>query len=175
LIVVAMLMAACGGFATPSPQPTVGTVGATIRCSADDHAIDDQQLGWGFCYPASWKFRERSQQLDAPPGVDTTFDIIDAARQGPQAGQFGFMVVGTYERGDAKTLQDWLQANLDAAAQPEPISWGNAKEAARVAVNGRRYALTPHHVVSLEVRGATADLDLEGLMAQRLPTWKFSF
>jgi hypothetical protein len=54
----------------------------------------------------------------------------------------------------------------------QAINWGNAVEAGRFA-DGRRIALTPHHVVILDLRSGS--LDLEGVMSARLSTWKFSF
>ena len=63
----------------------------------------------------------------------------------------------------------------DGALKPVPevdrIVWGNAVEADQLP-DGRRIALTPHFVVILDVR--SGPLDLEGEMASRLRTWKFS-
>lgn len=171
-----LLLSACETAAAPAPQPSVGVVGSTIRCSGVDHAIDDPQLGWGFCYPGSWRFRERAQQLDAPTGVDTTFDIVDASPRGSSnSGKTGFMILGTYELGPSSTLQDWLDRYVDKGLESTPIEWGNARESVLVAASGRRYARTPHHVIVLEIRGGGDNLDVEGEMAQRLKTWKFVF
>jgi hypothetical protein len=42
-------------------------------------------------------------------------------------------------------------------------------------VDGKRIALTPHHVVILEMRSGLDLLDLETPMAARLSTWKFVY
>jgi hypothetical protein len=47
-------------------------------------------------------------------------------------------------------------------------------EAAKLA-DGRRIALTQHHVVILDMRSANALLDLEGQMSSRLDTWMFTY
>jgi hypothetical protein len=41
--------------------------------------------------------------------------------------------------------------------------------------DGKRIALTPHHVVILELRSGLDLLDLETPMAARLSTWKFAY
>src|ERR1700694_5717893 len=55
-----------------------------------------------------------------------------------------------------------------------PIQWGNATDAAQMA-DGKRIALTPHHVVILELRSGLDLLDLETPMSARLGTWKFAY
>ncbi len=128
-----------------------------------------------------------------PPELDLVFDITDvpcvipSAPAGqtpnpvcsPGAGLFGLMVVYTYERGNAASVADWIQANLTtatgariSASAGDAIAWGNAKEAIRL-VDGRRIALTPTHVVVLGLRSGAGNLDLEAAMAPRLGTWKF--
>ncbi|MEO8743741.1 MAG: hypothetical protein ABI334_07265 [Candidatus Dormiibacterota bacterium] len=82
------------------------------------------------------------------------------------------MIISTYERGGAPSLAAWEQANMASIATGEPIAWGNAIEAARLA-DGRRIALTPQHVVILDLRSGTGNLDLEAQMSTRLNTWKF--
>ena len=52
------------------------------------------------------------------------------------------------------------------------ITWGNAVEAGQLA-DGRRVALTQHHVVILDLHSGLLDLETE--MSSRLSTWKFSF
>ena len=116
----------------------------------------------------------------------------------PDVGRFAFMIISTYERGDSPTIASWIQTNLNpqptptaspsaaASAEPSPspsptppaplqaIQWGNATEAA-VMVDGKRIALTPHHVVILELRSGLDLLDLETPMSARLSTWKFAY
>jgi hypothetical protein len=82
------------------------------------------------------------------------------------------MIISTYERGSSTSLAAWAQANLPGPPVGESISWGNAVEAVKLS-DGRRIALTPHHVVILELHSGL--LDLESAMAPRLDTWKFVF
>jgi hypothetical protein len=82
------------------------------------------------------------------------------------------MIISTYERGSSPSLAAWEQANLPGPPVGESISWGNAVEAVKLS-DGRRIALTPHHVVLLELHSGL--LDLESAMAPRLETWKFTF
>ncbi len=201
LIVAAVLaIAGCQPGSASHPVPSVAQIGADLKCSAGDHAFEDPQLGWGFCYPNTWKYIERQQALSTPQGVDLTFDFtclthcktVTTGTTGNNL--FGFMIVSTYERGPATDLASWVAANMGPRASPsptpgaspgggatpsptvsptalQPITWGNAKEAA-VLPDGRRIGLTPQFVVILDVRSGT--LDLESEMASRLPTWKFS-
>jgi hypothetical protein len=116
----------------------------------------------------------------------------------PDVGRFAFMIISTYERGDSPSLASWIQTNLNpqptptaspsasASAAPspspsptppmvlQPIQWGNASDAA-VMADGKRIALTPHHVVILELRSGLDLLDLETPMSARLGTWKFAY
>ena len=124
-----------------------------------------------------------------PPGTGTP-----SARPvcSPNAGLFAFMIISTYERDGAPDLASWIAANLVPHPTPtgspsprstpspsptppafEPIQWGNATEAGRFA-DGRRIALTPGHVVILDLRSVAGQLDLEGQMSTRLSTWKFT-
>src|SRR5438105_5875967 len=92
------------------PSPTVSTVQTGVRCDAGDHGYNDAQLGWGFCYPGTWRFSQRFQQSDQPPGTDATFDIIDEppcaapSAQGARPscphteGVSACTIVGTYKR-----------------------------------------------------------------------------
>jgi hypothetical protein len=112
------------------------------------------------------------------------------------------MIISTYERGDSPSLASWIQTNLtphptpsaspSGSASPtpspspspipsptpptvlQPIQWGNASDAA-VMADGKRIALTPHHVVILELRSGLDLLDLETPMSARLGTWKFAY
>jgi hypothetical protein len=113
----------------------------------------------------------------------------------PDVGRFAFMIISTYERGDSPSLASWIQTNLNppapspsptASSAPspspsptpqttlQPIQWGNATDAAQMA-DGKRIALTPHHVVILELRSGLDLLDLETPMSARLGTWKFAY
>jgi hypothetical protein len=106
------------------------------------------------------------------------------------------MIISTYERGSSSDLAAWIASNLNppspspsgspSASPPSSpssspsaspatlpsISWGNAVEAARLP-DGRRIALTPHHVVIMDLHSGL--LDLESAMSARLATWKFTF
>jgi hypothetical protein len=104
------------------------------------------------------------------------------------------MIISTYERGSSTSLASWIQTNLNPQPTPSPsasptsqpspspsppatlqsIQWGNATEAA-VMADGKRIALTPHHVVILELRSGLDLLDLETPMSARLSTWKFDY
>jgi len=175
---------------SPHPVPSVSQIGADIKCADGDHSFADPQAGWGFCYPASWKYLERSQSSQSPPGLDLTFDVTFAPptpapcvspspvaagptpRASPCSGQFAFMIISTYDRGSSTDLASWVSANLKPAQQATPISWGNAVEAGQLP-DGRRVALTQHHIVILDLHSGLLDLETE--MAARLNTWKFSF
>jgi len=188
---MAMAIAACQPGTNTHPVPSVAQIGSDLNCPKGDHGFEDSQVGWGFCYPASWKYNERPQASTNPPGLDLTFDITDipcaspppgtaSARPicSPNAGLFAFMIISTYERGSSDSLASWLQANT-ASPSPsppalQPITWGNSTQAARLA-DGRRIALTQHHVVILDLRSGQGHLDLETEMSARLGTWKFSY
>ena len=187
-----ILLAACQiGSPANRATPSVSQIGSDLKCSHGDHAFEDNVAGWGFCYPGTWKYNLRAQSVVNPPELDLVFDITDvpcvipSAPAGqtpnpicsPGAGLFGLMVVYTYERDSSTSLADWIAGNLRTATSArvspgEVITWGNAKEAQRLA-DGRRIALTPTHVVVLELRSGAGNLDLEAAMAPRLGTWKF--
>lgn len=180
-----LVIAGCQPGQTPHPVPSVQQIGRDLNCATGDHGFEDIQAGWGFCYPATWHLLERSQGSLNPPGLDLTFDITNvpctvpspgsqaAPSCAPDAGNFGFMIISTYERGGAASLSDWLQSNLKAAPPSQTITWSNAVEAARFA-DGRRVALTQHHVVILDL-SRNGLLDLEKQMSSRLYTWKFTY
>ena len=203
LLVLAIVLAACQQGVPSHPVPSVAQIGSDLKCAGGDHPFEDTGAGWGFCYPGTWKYHERSQASTSPPGLDLTFDITDIpcatpapgtetpnARPSclPGAGLFAFMIISTYERGGATSLAAWVQANLSPpspspAATPIPaasppvlqnIQWGDSAEAARMP-DGRRIALTQHHVVILELRSGQGHLDLEKEMSSRLNTWKFTY
>ena len=199
MVVAALALVAVVGCQpnTPRPVPSVPQIGADLKCAQGDHGYEDPQAGWGFCYPIGWKYIERSQASQSPPGLDLTFDVTFAPEtpqpclsqspvpspspgsspsprppSSPCTGQFAFMIISTYERGDTTSLAGWVVAHLKEGLTLEAISWGNAVEAARLS-DGRRVALTPHHVVILDMHSGL--LDLETQMSSRLGTWKFSF
>ncbi len=166
-------------------MPSVAQIGSNLKCSSGDHGFEDSQAGWGFCYPGTWKYQERSQGSQSPPGLDLTFDITDipctsptgaSARPvcSPDAGLFAFMIISTYERGTSPDLAAWEQANLAVVPASETISWGDSVEAAKFS-DGRRIALTQHHIVIMDLHSGQGHLDLETQMSSRLNTWKFSF
>ena len=177
--------------ASPRPVPSVPQIGGDLKCSQGDHGYEDLQAGWGFCYPGSWRYTERSQGSQNPPGLDLTFDITyvptprvpcqspppaNAGSPSPVAspcsGDFAFMIISTYERGGSANLGVWIQTNLSHATASQSISWGNSVEAVQLS-DGRRIALTPHHVVIMDLHSGL--LNLESEMSSRLNTWKFTF
>lgn len=142
-----------------------------------DHLLNVEQLGWSFCYPADWKFREREVQTcppqptacGGPTGVDTTLDIV-----GDQ-GFFGFMIIGSYDRHGASSLKDWIATYEPSDQDTTPITWGNAVEAVQVNGQLRRYALSKSRVFLLSEREGEGNLDLEAAMVKRLANWNFAF
>ena len=82
------------------------------------------------------------------------------------------MIISTYERGGAPDLATWLQTNMTNAQPGDSIRWGNALQAQKLG-DGRRVALTAHHVVIMDLHPGLLDLETE--MSARLGTWKFSF
>src|SRR5260370_5395956 len=200
---LALAVVACQPGTNTHPVPRLAQIGSDLHCKSGDHGFEDSQAGWGFCYPGTWKYTERSQSSASPPGLDLTFDITDvqcAAASGPSArpscapnaGLFAFMIISTYERGESTSLASWVQANLTppqpsptAHTSPSPqtsptpltlapIAWGNSTEAA-VLADGRRIAMTPHHIVVLDIHSGRGLLDLDGEMGSRLGTWKFIY
>jgi hypothetical protein len=186
---LAAAVAACDVGSGSRPVPSVSQIGADLKCTAGDHPFEDNQLGWGFCYPGTWRYIEKANSTASPSGLDLTFDITNdpcvtpsAAPNttppppscGPDAGLFGYMIVSTYSRGDSASLASWVQSNLHTPATMQPIAWGNALDAARLS-DGRRIALSPHQVVILDLHGGgVGNIDLESLMSARLGTWRFS-
>jgi hypothetical protein len=153
----------------PAPAPTIRTEGQGVTCPGNDHGIEEVQFGWSWCYPSTWKFLERLQPTQLPPGVDATFDIVNDLPSGNAgSGDFGFLIVGTYQIGTAANLPAWITVNIGPDEQLSSISWGNAKDAEQDA-QGRRFALTATHVVEMDVRGVA----IAGEMGKRLATWKF--
>jgi len=104
-----LVLAGCQPGPPTHPVPSVQQIGSDLKCASGDHAFEDIQAGWGFCYPGTWRYVERSQGSQNPPGLDLTFDITDipcvpvpSGSQekptcAPDAGRFGFMIISTYE------------------------------------------------------------------------------
>lgn len=186
IALLALALVACQPGTNTHPVPSVIQIGADLHCPTGDNGLADSQAGWGFCYPGTWKYVERSQASSSPPGLDLTFDITDipctsppagaSARPicSPNAGLFAFMIISTYERGASSSLASWVNTNMASPPALQTISWGNATEAA-IMPDGRRIALTQHHVVILDMRSGEGHLDLETQMAARLGSWKFSY
>src|SRR4030081_2522847 len=102
----------------PTPVPTIRTEGQGVKCPGTDHGIDEVQFGWSWCYPSSWKFQERLQPTTLPTGVDATFDIVnDLPRGVAGSGDFGFLIVGTYQIGTGGDAPPVINANIRAHAQ----------------------------------------------------------
>jgi hypothetical protein len=185
--VAAMIaLAGCQPGPNPRPVPSVAQIGSNLKCSSGDHGFEDSQAGWGFCYPATWRYQEKAQSTQGPGPVelDLTFNITDVGAE--NSGLFAYMIISTFERGGSPTLAAWEQANLPSAPEGQSISWGNAAEAAKLS-DGRRIALTQSHVVIMDLHsgqlaGCTTSLgtptpchlDLEAQMSSRLDTWKFT-
>ena len=113
-------------------------------------------------------------QASAAPGAPSTAPVCS-----PNAGLFAFMIISTYQRGASATLTGWVDTNgKDVSMAPDtvlsPIQWGDSSEAYKMD-DGRRIALTPHHVVILKLSSGVGLLDLEAEMSARLATWKFTF
>ena len=189
-LLLLLVVAACQSGPVSHPVPTVSQIGGDLKCAGTDHGFSDATAAWGFCYPGTWKYNLRSQSSSNPVRLDLTFDITDipcvtgtpVSGETPRpvcasgAGLFGFMIVSTFERGSSTDIASWMDANL---LKPIPtitqeIVWGNASEAARLS-DGRRIALTPHHVVILDLRTTLNQLNMEDLMSSRLNTWAFTF
>lgn len=166
LLLMLVLPASCTPNSTatsPSPSPTK----AAAHCPGDDVELDVLSLGWSFCHPKGWSIVQRNIATSAPAGVDTTLDVVGSD------GFFGFIIVGSYQRGSAATLKDWLTANEPGDADVQPITWGNAREAVSVTGQLKRYALTDRRVYALTLREGVGNLDLEAAMRPRLTTWSF--
>ena len=183
-IALALALAGCQLGSSPRAVPSVPQIGRDLNCAPGDHGYDDPQAGWGFCYPGTWRYIERSQSSASPPGLDLTFDITVWSCPPPTPGSsgggqcslddglFAYMIISTYERGTSTDLPSWIHANLPHPPTTESITWGNSVAAVKLD-DGRRVALTQHHVVILDLH--SGPLDLEGQMSTRLNTWKFSF
>jgi hypothetical protein len=189
-LLLLLMVSACQTGPVNHPVPSVSQIGGDLKCASGDRGYSDAAAAWGFCYPDTWKYYQRVQSSTNPVRLDLTFDITDAncvpgspvAGATPRpvcasgAGKFGFMIISTFERGSSTDIANWMQANLlkPIPTIAEEIAWGNAHEAVRLS-DGRRIALTEHHVVMLDLRTTLDQLDLESLMSSRLNTWVFTF
>ena len=181
LIAIAIVAAVVGCQPSgPRPVPSVPQIGGNLKCAQGDHGYEDLQAGWAFCYPGTWKYIERSQAIPSPSGLDLTFDITNVPcttppsgqpQCSPDAGLFAVMIISTYQREGSANLATWVGVNLKPAPDLQTISWGNAVEAVKL-TDGRRIALTPNHVVIMDLH--SGPLDLEKEMSSRLGTWKFN-
>jgi len=131
---LALVFVACQPGTNTHPVPSVVQIGADLHCTGGDHGFEDTQVGWGFCYPATWKYNERAQSI-SPNELDLTFDITDIPCASPSpvagggasprpvcspgAGLFAFMIISTYSRGNSTNLAAWVQTNL-VPPQPSP-------------------------------------------------------
>ena len=187
LVAFLFVLAGCQPGPNTRPVPSVAQIGSNLKCASGDHGFEDVQAGWGFCYPGTWRYQEKAQssQSPAPAELDLTFNITDVGSS--NSGLFAYMIISTYDRGSSPSLAAWEQANLPSVPDAQSISWANAAEAAKLS-DGRRIALTPHHVVILDLHSGQitgcitsagaptpCHLDLEAQMSTRLDTWKFTF
>jgi len=185
-VTVALLVASCTPGATTKSPPKL-PVQQTATCDSADHLFTDPQLGWSFCYPSTWRYQERDIATcavgmpengscsDSPPGVDLTLDIIDFSKDPNLSGLFGFMIISTYQRQGASSLQSWTTQYAPQEQALQPLTWGNAAEAAQDGTTGDFFALTGHQVIELELHSGDGNLDLKGSMGQRLSTWDFTY
>jgi hypothetical protein len=186
-VALLVVLAGCQPGTNARPVPSVAQIGSNLKCPGGDHGFEDIQAGWGFCYPGTWRYQEKAQssQSPAPAELDLTFNITDVGSS--NSGLFAYMIISTYDRGSSSDLAGWELANLPSAPDQQTISWGNSAEAAKFA-DGRRIALTQHHVVILDlhsgqITGCTTStgaptpchLDLEAQMGSRLDTWVFTY
>ena len=189
VLVLLFLLNACQRGPVTHPPPTVAQIGSDLNCASGDHGFEDADAGWGFCYPANWQYLERSNSSTGPARLDLLLYFTkvtcvpgtpdpSAPRPvcSPGTGSFGLVVVSTFESGSATDLATWMQANLNPVpkGQGQSIQWANATEAIQLS-DGRRIALTQHHVVILDLRATKDGLDLEAQLSTRLSTWKFLY
>lgn len=171
-----LVLAACQQGATHTPPP--GARQTNLHCGSGDAAEVNDSLGWAFCFPSTWRALggPKTQRTDAPKGVDTVYDITDFAT-GPTNGLFGVFIISTDDRAGATSLQDWIDKNIGTGLHLQPAQWGNAAEALQEVggAHPRWFALTPHHVVILELHSGEGNLDLNAAFAPRLDTWRFTY
>ncbi|HEY1162407.1 MAG TPA: hypothetical protein VGF78_04975 [Candidatus Dormibacteraeota bacterium] len=187
-LILLVLLNACTRGPVTHPAPSVAQIGSDLNCATGDHGFEDADAGWGFCYPATWKYDEKTNLTSNPSHLDILLYFTDVPCVpgtpiagasprpvcSPGAGKFGLVFVSTYDRGSATDLASWVAANQSPVPTLQSIQWANATEAGKTN-DGRRIALTPHRVVIVDLRAATDGLDLETQMSARLSTWKFLY
>src|SRR2546427_9377524 len=82
---LALVLVACQPGTNTHPVPSVVQIGADLHCTGGDHGVEDTQVGWGFCYPPTWKDNERAQSVSANER-GLTFDIPDIPCASPSPG-----------------------------------------------------------------------------------------
>lgn len=168
-----LLLASCEASATPSPAPSASAVNS-FTCPAGDHALQEIGLGWSFCYPSDWRYREKFQPSTAPRGVDTTLDVVVVApTPGPDQGEFGFVIVGSYETGGLTSLDAWVAKYVGPGLTLDKISWGNATSAAQIDGQLVRVAMTADRVYLLDIHQGAGNLAVDDAMKARLGAWRF--
>src|SRR5438477_11482075 len=73
---MALALAGCQFGSSPRAVPSVAQLGTDLNCPKTVHAFEDPQAGWGFCYPADWRYLERSQSIASPAGLGRAFNIM---------------------------------------------------------------------------------------------------
>lgn len=189
VLLLLFVLDACTRGPVSHPAPSVPQIGSDLNCPSPDHGFEDGQAGWGFCYPANWQYLERAGNgTDSSPthldlllyftkvmcGTSTPDPTAPKPVCSPGTGSFGLVVVSTYDSGGATDLTTWMQANLKPVPTGQSIQWANATQAIQLS-DGRRIALTPHHVVLLDLRANKDGLDLEFQLSTRLSSWKFLY
>lgn len=160
------------GKAPASPPPP--TPANAFKCPGGDHALQEIGLGWSFCYPPDWRYREKFQPSSAPKGVDTTLDVVVVSpTPGPDQGEFGFIIIGSYENGGLTSLDDWVAKNLGPGLTLDTITWGNATAAAQIDGQLVRVAMAGERVYVLDIHQGAGNLAVDDAMKARLGTWRF--
>jgi hypothetical protein len=168
-----VLLSACEGVGQGSPATPATPGPKAFKCPGDDHALQEISLGWSFCYPSIWRYRERFQPSSSPKGVDTTLDVVVVSpTPGPDQGEFGFVIIGSYES-DGLTLNDWVAKNLGTDLKLDPIQWGNADSAAQIEGQLTRVAISGNRIYELDLHQGAGNLSLDDAMKSRLGSWRF--
>jgi hypothetical protein len=141
--ILALAIVACQPGTNTHPTPSVAQIGSDLHCGFGDHGYEDNQAGWGFCYPGTWKYTLRSQYYSNPQELDLTFDITNVPCASappntkpvcsPGAGLFAFMIVYTYPRAGAPDLATWVETKLtppQATPSAKPSSTSQASPSA---------------------------------------------
>lgn len=167
-------LAACQPAGKPAATPPPATPANAFSCPSGDHPLEEIALGWAFCYPSDWRYREKFQPSSAPKGVDTTLDVVVVApTPGPDQGEFGFIIIGSYDNGGLTTLDAWVARNLGPGLTLDTITWGNASAAAQVEGQLVRVAMAGNRVYVLDIHQGAGNLAVDDAMKARLATWRF--